>query len=218
LTLLAVAAVVVAWLGGAFLVLSDARRGVALGVALYAAGLAVTLYSTPPAALALGLAGLAAAALRLRDGAPHWGTLPPGSTPRLLLCVVSGVLAGFVGASILAGPGAAPVRIVILIGGAMGAARLLSTLRREAALASTSALTLAVGARRVRRPGGAHGGRGSGGRHRAFGRAARCGDRSPWGLSWPSACRRWEPCWWPRCGAARRWRCSAAACWGWPAR
>jgi hypothetical protein len=37
LTLLAVAAVVVAWLGGAFLVLSDARRGVALGVALYAA-------------------------------------------------------------------------------------------------------------------------------------------------------------------------------------
>ena len=146
MTLLAVAAVVVAWLGGAFLVLSDARRGVALGVALYAAGLAVTLYSTPPAALALGLAGLAAAALRLRDGAPHWGTLPPGSTPRLLLCVVSGVLAGFVGASILAGPGAAPVRIVILIGGAMGAARLLSTLRREAALASTSALTLAVGA------------------------------------------------------------------------
>jgi hypothetical protein len=145
-TVLAAAAVVVAWLGGAFLVLSDARRGVALGVALYAVGLAVTLYGTPPAALALGLAGLAAAALRLRDGAPQWGTLPPGSTPRLLLCVVSGVLAGFVGASILEGPGPAPVRIVILLGGAMGAARLLSTLRREAALASTSAMTLAVGA------------------------------------------------------------------------
>jgi len=146
LTVLAVAAVVLAWLGGSFLVLSDARRGVALGVALYAAGLAVTLYHTPAPALALGLAGLAAAALRLRDGAPRWGTLPPGSTPRLLMCVVSGVLGGFVGGSILAGPGPGPVRVVILLGGAMGAARLLSTLRREAALASTSVLTLAVGA------------------------------------------------------------------------
>lgn len=146
MTVLAIAAVVVAWLGGAFLVLSDARRGVALGVALYAIGLAATLYNIPPAALALGLAGLGAAALRLRDGPPRWGTLPPGSTPRLLLCVVSGVLAAFAGASILAGPGPAPVRIVILLGGAMGAARLLSTLRREAALASTTVMTLALGA------------------------------------------------------------------------
>jgi hypothetical protein len=144
--LLGIAAVVVAWLGGAFLVLSDARRGVALGLALYALGLAVTLFDTPPAALALGLAGVAAVGLRLRDGSPRWGTLPPGSTPRLLLCVVSGVLAGFVGVSILEGPGPAPVRIVILLGGAMGAARLLSTQRREAALASTAAMTLAVGA------------------------------------------------------------------------
>ena len=145
MTVLAFAAVVVAWLGGSFLVLSDARRGVALGVALYAAGLSMTLYNMPLAAIALGLAGLAAAALRLRDGAPRWGTLPPGSTPRLLMCVISGVLAGFVGVSILAGPGPAPVRVVILLGGAMGAARLLSTLRREAALASTSVLALAVG-------------------------------------------------------------------------
>jgi hypothetical protein len=143
---LAVAAVVVAWLGAALLVLSDARRGVALGMALYAVSLAVTLYNTPPAALALGLAGVAAAVLRLRDGRPRWGTMPPGSTPRLLLSVVSGVLAGFAGVSLLEGPGPAPVRIVILLGGAMGAARLLSTERREAALASITVLTLAVGA------------------------------------------------------------------------
>ena len=140
------AAVVVAWLGGAFLVLSDARRGIALGMALYSAGLAFTLLADPLAALVLGFAGLASAGLRLRDGRAGWGTLPPGSTPRLLLCVVSGVLAGFVGASIMEGPGPAPLRVAILLGGALGAARLMSTLRRQAALASTAVMTLAVGA------------------------------------------------------------------------
>lgn len=141
-----VAAVVVAWLGGAFLVLSDARRGIALGMALYSAGLAAVLFTAPLAAVALGGAGLVAAALRLRDGRRGWGTLPPGSTPRLLLCVVAGVLTAFVGSSILEGPGSAPVRVTILLGGALGAARLLSTQRREAALASTAVMTLAVGA------------------------------------------------------------------------
>lgn len=146
LSTVAVVAVVVAWLGGAFLVLSDARRGIALGMALYSAGLAFTLLADPLAAVVLGIAGLASAGLRLRDGRAGWGTLPPGSTPRLLLCVVSGVLAGFVGASILGGPGPAPLRVAILLGGALGAARLMSTLRREAALASTAVMTLAVGA------------------------------------------------------------------------
>jgi hypothetical protein len=139
-------AVVVAWLGGAFLVLSDARRGVALGLALYGLGLAGTLLEHPVAALELGLAGLVAAGLRLRDGRPGWGTLPAGSTPRLLLCVVSGVLSAFAGASLLEGPGPAPARVAIILGGAMGAARLLSTMRREAALASTAAVILAIGA------------------------------------------------------------------------
>ncbi|HEX6349090.1 MAG TPA: hypothetical protein VF160_06830 [Candidatus Dormibacteraeota bacterium] len=141
-----VAAVVVAWLGGAFLVLSDARRGIALGMALYSAGLAAVLFTAPLAAVALGGAGLVGAALRLRDGRRGWGTLPPGSTPRLLLCVVAGVLTAFVGSSILEGPGSAPMRVTILLGGALGAARLLSTRRREAALASTAVMTLAVGA------------------------------------------------------------------------
>ena len=139
------AAAVVAWLGASFLVLSDARRGIALGLALYALGLAGTLAGHPVAALELGLAGLATAGLRLRDGRPGWGTLPPGSTPRLLLCVVSGVLSAFAGASLLEGPGGAPARVAILLGGAMGAARLLSTMRREAALAATAATILAIG-------------------------------------------------------------------------
>ena len=141
-----IGAVVVAWLGGAFLVLSDARRGIALGLALYGLGLAGTVLDQPVAALELALAGLVVAGLRLRDGRPGWGTLPPGSTPRLLLCVVSGVLCAFAGASLLEAPGSAPARVAILLGGAMGAARLLSTLHRESALASTSALVLALGA------------------------------------------------------------------------
>jgi len=137
--------VVVAWLGAALVVLSDGRRGVALGIALYAAGLASTLLADPLAAAALALAGLVSAGLRLRDGHRGWGTLPPGSTPRLLLCVVSGVLAAYAGASLLEGPGPAPARVAILLGGALGVARLLSTTRREAALAAATLMTLAVG-------------------------------------------------------------------------
>jgi hypothetical protein len=91
------------------------------------------------------VAGLVAAGLRLRDGLPGWGTLPPGSTPRLLLCVVSGVLSAFVGASLLEGPGSAQARVAILLGGAMGAARLLSTTKRKAALAAIATTMLAIG-------------------------------------------------------------------------
>ena len=139
------AAAVLAWVGGSLLVLSDARRGIALGLALYALGLAGTLADHPLAGLEIGLAGLVTAGLRLRDGRPGWGTLPPGSTPRLLLCVVSGVLSAFAGASLLEGPGSAPARVAILLGGAMGAARLLSTMRRDAALSATAATMLAIG-------------------------------------------------------------------------
>ena len=88
-----VAAAFVAWLGVSLVVLSDARRGLALGTLLAGAGLAgVALPEAGPAGgLALVAGGAVAAARRFTAGPGGWGILPPGSTPRLILCVAGGV-------------------------------------------------------------------------------------------------------------------------------
>lgn len=142
---LAVLAAAAAWLGASALVLAEGRRGLAVGAALFGAGLGGTLWAQPPAAFLLAAGGLVAGALRLRGGEPGWSLLPPGSTPRLLLCIVVGAAATFVGAGLMPGPGPAPARVAVVFGGAMAAARLLSTARRAPAVASTSVLCLALG-------------------------------------------------------------------------
>jgi hypothetical protein len=146
MTQLAGVAAVAAWTGASVLVLSEGRRALAAGLAVFGIGLAVAVAFTAPVPAAVLAAGsLAAAALRLRDGRPGWRMLPPGSTPRLILCLGVGVIGGFAATSLIAGPGPGPARAAAALGGVMTAARLLSTTHRDAALTSASALCLVMG-------------------------------------------------------------------------
>src|SRR5207249_2138584 len=76
----------VAWLGVSLVVLSDGRRGLALGMALGALGLAgVSLPAAEPiGAIALVAGGAVAAARRFTAGPAGWAVMPAGSTPRLV--------------------------------------------------------------------------------------------------------------------------------------
>jgi len=133
-----------AWLAMSVLVLSEGRAGLGVGLAGAAVGIGATLAADWPPALVLGLAGLLAAALRARDGTPGWGILPPGSTPRVILCAVAGAACAWIGAGLISGA-EAPARATLLAVIVLAVARLLTTHKREAALAAGSALALAVG-------------------------------------------------------------------------
>ncbi len=133
-----------AWLGASLLVLAEGRRGLAAALAAYSAGLLLCLWTPSAAVLAGG--GLAAAGLRIRDGRPGWGLLPAGSTPRIILCAVTGVLAAFTAVSLLAAPGAPAGRFSILVGGLLAGSRALAATRRQASLAAAAAVCLALGA------------------------------------------------------------------------
>lgn len=146
MTMLAAAAAVAAWLGASMVVLAEGRRGMAAGLALAGVGLAATLIDEPYGAAAVAAAGILAAVLRLRDGPPGWSVVPPGTTPRLILCIVVGAVGAFAATTQLLGPGPAPARVGVVLAGAMAAARLLSTGRRAAALAAAALLGLAVAA------------------------------------------------------------------------
>lgn len=140
------AAAVVAALGAAMLVLSEGRRALSTGLLLLTAGLVVVLIGRPVAEVALGVGGAGAAVLRLRSGIPGWVLVPTGSTPRVLLTLVSAVVGAFVAVSLLDGPGEPPLRVALVVAGTMVAARLLSTERRDPALASAIAVCLVLGA------------------------------------------------------------------------
>jgi hypothetical protein len=135
----------VAWLAMSVLVLSEGRLGLALGLAGASIGIGATLAESWIPALLIGSAGLAAAALRARDGLPGWGILPPGSTPRVILCAVAGAACAWIGAGLLTGP-QGPARAALLAATVLATARLLTTRRRPAALVSGGALALAAGA------------------------------------------------------------------------
>jgi hypothetical protein len=134
------------WLGASVVALSEARRGLALGLALTGVGLAGAVLSTRPLGALLLLVGAALAALlRLRDGAEAWGVLPPGSTPGIVLSVVvlvaSVVLASTVFQGTSSAAGLAPLAVAVV-----STVRLLSSSSRQVALAAGSALALALGA------------------------------------------------------------------------
>lgn len=135
-----------AWLGAAVLVLSDGRRGLAAGIAVAAVGLAAALAATSAAAAGLVLAGgLASALLRLRGGRPGWGLLPPGSTPRLILCVVAGAAALYLGI-LMAGSAGPPLAVAGLAAAGLATARLLGSDRRQDALACSALAALGLAA------------------------------------------------------------------------
>lgn len=147
MTDLAGGAAVAAWFGAAILILSEGRRALAAGLLLFGAGLSGAVAAAAPLpAAALAVGTLAAALLRFRDGRPGWTVLPPGSTPRLILSLLVGLVGSFATTGLLAGPGPAPARAAAALGGMMAAARLLSTDHRDAALTAASALCLVLGA------------------------------------------------------------------------
>lgn len=114
--MIAVAAAFLAWLGASLVVLSDGRRGLALGLAALTIGLAVLAW---PAAMAVGAVaitagGLIAAGQCLRSGPATWEIMPAGSTARLILCIASGLVALWVAAAVTTGTGA-PLRFAVLV-------------------------------------------------------------------------------------------------------
>jgi hypothetical protein len=125
--LIEVAAALLAWLGAALVVLADARRGLALGLALVTVGFAVLAWGSgqPVGAIAV-IAGGMTGALRCLTAAPStWGLMPPGSTPRLVLCIAAGLVALWISASVATAPGAPLLFAVPVVLGLM-AARVLS--------------------------------------------------------------------------------------------
>jgi len=141
--LIAVAAAFLAWLGAALIVLSDGRRGLALGLTLLTIGLAALAWpaGTPFGAIAIAAGGLIAAARCLRSASATWEIMPPGSTARLILCIASGLIALWLAASVTTGTGA-PLRFAVLVVlGLMGARILMS---REAPVVLTGIASLAL--------------------------------------------------------------------------
>lgn len=138
-------AAVLAWVGATMLVLGEGPRAIAAGLGVYAIGAALALSVRPAYAAALGAAGMAAAGLRYRSAAGGWGGLPPAATPRIILCLVTGGLGAFVAGALMPAPGSPAARTALVVGGFLVTARLLTTGRRSAALASSAALAITAG-------------------------------------------------------------------------
>lgn len=137
----------VAWLGASLVVLADGRRGLALGIAVAAAGLStvVLLTAGPVPGLLLAAGGAFAAARRVTAGPAGWGLMPPGSTPRIILSVGGALLALWIALGITSGHSSA-LRFSVLIVVGMAGARVLSTESPEVQLAAVVVLALAVAA------------------------------------------------------------------------
>ncbi len=142
-----VAAGFVAWLGASMVVLADARRGLALGIAIATLGLAVLVLQDagPLEAAAMALGGLLASARCASSGLAGWQIMPPGSTPRFVVCVAVGVLGLWIAFSVTAGEGA-PLRFAVLTVTGLAGARVLSGADSPALLTSVVLLALAIGA------------------------------------------------------------------------
>jgi hypothetical protein len=139
------AAAFTAWLGASVIVLADARRGLALGLALVAVAFAVLAWTggEPLGAAALLVGGAVVVIQRLRSGPDVWGLMPPGSTPRLILVIASGVLVLWIALSVTSGPGA-PLRFAsIAVVGLMGA-RLLTAHEPAVVLTAVAGMAIAV--------------------------------------------------------------------------
>lgn len=135
----------VAWLGAAIVVLADGRRGLALGLGLLTISLAVLTWPAGMAvgSVAIGVGGLIAAVQCWRSGPAEWGIMPAGSTPRLILCIASGLLGFWLAASVTTGPDASRRFAVLVVTGLMGA-RVLISRDVPVVLAGIAALALAL--------------------------------------------------------------------------
>jgi len=127
------------------IVLADGRRGLAAGIALIAGGFATLAWTSGDwfggAALLSG--GALCAVQLLRTGRQEWGLMPPGSTTRLILAVVAGILSLWVAASVTSGHGA-PLRFASLAVLGLMMARLLQSEKAVDVLVATAGLALAL--------------------------------------------------------------------------
>jgi hypothetical protein len=138
-------AALLTWLGAALVVLADGRRGLAAGLGVLALGfsaLAIT-GGEPVAGVAVGVGGAIASFQRWRHGQAGWAIMPPGSTPRLVLCVAAGLLALWVAASITTGPGA-PLRFAVMVVIGLMAARVLTARDAPVVITAVAGLALAL--------------------------------------------------------------------------
>ncbi len=137
----------VAWLGAALVVLADGRRGLALGLSLLTIGLAVLTWPAGMAvgSVAVGVGGVIAAIQCWRSGPAGWGIMPAGSTPRLILCIASGLLAFWLAASVTTGPAGSLRFTFIVVPGLMGA-RILMSRDVPIVLTAVAAMALALAA------------------------------------------------------------------------
>jgi len=134
-----------AWAGAAIIVLADGRRGLAVGIALVGAGFTVLAWLAGDwfggAAL---LVGVAVCAIQLlRTGRQEWGLMPPGSTARLILAVVGGILSLWVAASVTTGAGA-PLKFASVTVLSLLAARLLQAQKAVQVLTASAGLAIAL--------------------------------------------------------------------------
>lgn len=148
MTVIAWVGLVIAWLGAAMLVLSDARRGLAVGLLVAATGLAIVRVAEGDlvdAGLLLAGGLLASIVALRRNPVRGWGLLPAGSSPRIVLSVVVGGLAFWLAVGMIDGPGEPPARAAAVIVAAVGAGRLLGVRDPRAALAAASLIALGAG-------------------------------------------------------------------------
>jgi len=89
--------------------------------------------------------GAVAAAKRLRNGTPGWVLMPPGSTPRLVLCIAAALLALWLGAVVTSGSGAS-LRIAVLAVIGMTGVRVIGDRQPDVVLSGVAGLALAAAA------------------------------------------------------------------------
>jgi hypothetical protein len=135
----------VAWLGVSIVLLAEGRRGLALGTAVAALGLAgVCLSSAGPVAAAVVIAGGALASVRRwLAGPPGWGIMPAGSTPRLVTCVAAGLLALWLAVAVTSGGGGA-LRFAVMASIGLAGARVLWSEEPSVLLTAVAVLALAL--------------------------------------------------------------------------
>ena len=141
------AAAFVAWAGACAIVVSDARRGLAAGTALAAVGLALASVQESGWVVAAILAagGAAAAGRRYAAGPAGWRVLPPGSTPRLVLAIAAGLIALWVGVSVMSGSGGG-LRFAVLSVVGLAGCRLITSDDPWVAQTAVAVIALAVAA------------------------------------------------------------------------
>ena len=131
------------WLGASLVVVGDGRRGLAAGIALSTLGLAVLAFVTAGAVAAAAIAagGAIAATRRSLIGPGGWVILAPGSTPRLVLCIATALVAFWIADAVTSGP-VASLRFGLITGIALSAARVLSTAEPAAQLSAVAIVAL----------------------------------------------------------------------------